>query len=302
MWYFPYESQFSVHVHWYFRYRPQRATYYFILEPVNVSRYEPNEFSISMTSSQWCVKAPLIHNLIILFYFIRPPTNLLRVTSNSCSLQMPVTHQPWAVGKPSMLPMFTTSNSTCMATHSNVPSFMGLASLPELAIHGHPPNTPRIGVPPPPPTGSALHDAQCPPSAPYEGSDRRSNSIASLRLKAHEHSVAMGMFGAYGKWTVLPWKYVVLMGNEQCCHGNMWCLWEMSSVAMEICGTYGKWAVLPWKYEHCCHWIMVLMGNEQYCYWSIYGKWTFSHGTWLCGQKTHVALHVVSNMQIYISI
>ncbi|XP_069133899.1 retinal homeobox protein Rx1-like [Argopecten irradians] len=98
-----------------------------------------------------------------------------------------IQHNPWA-GSPQI--PYTMQNSTCMVTHSNVPNFMGLAHPGHLASHpGGPHQSPTL----------ALHGAQSPTLDPCENGERRTSSIASLRLKAHEHSVAMGIFSAYGK-------------------------------------------------------------------------------------------------------
>lgn len=106
---------------------------------------------------------------------------LLIYTNFSLQLQ----HNPWATTP--QIP-YSMQNSTCMASQSTVPNFMGLAHPSHLSSYpvGHQPSM-------------SLPVSQSPPLDPCENSERRSTSIAALRLKAHEHGVAMGIFGAYGK-------------------------------------------------------------------------------------------------------
>ncbi|XP_034304571.1 ALX homeobox protein 1-like [Crassostrea angulata] len=94
-------------------------------------------------------------------------------------------HNPWATTP--QIP-YSMQNSTCMASQSTVPNFMGLAHPSHLSSYpvSHQPTM-------------SLPVSQSPPLDPCENSERRSTSIAALRLKAHEHGVAMGIFGAYGK-------------------------------------------------------------------------------------------------------
>ncbi|XP_052065330.1 ALX homeobox protein 1-like [Mytilus californianus] len=96
-----------------------------------------------------------------------------------------IQHNPWMGGH--QMP-YSMQNSNCMVNHSQVPSFMNLA---------HPGHFP--------PSQTGLHQSPISlngtqsPSFECEPTERRSTSIAALRLKAHEHSVAMGLFSAYGK-------------------------------------------------------------------------------------------------------
>ena len=79
-----------------------------------------------------------------------------------------------------------------MTPHQNMPNFMGLA-------HAHAGN----------PLASYPVHAQSPTSMPNvlnsqemdprENTELRSSSIASLRYKAREHNVSMGLFSAYAK-------------------------------------------------------------------------------------------------------
>lgn len=105
---------------------------------------------------------------------------------------------------------FTPSHPSCMSPQANLPSYMTTTNQ-HFSPHGQPPfssqNSPLMPSAPP----SSTHPSP-PISAPNtvtsgnQGGgytpeivppDRRSNSIAALRMKAKEHSVAMGMIGAY---------------------------------------------------------------------------------------------------------
>ena len=90
------------------------------------------------------------------------------------------------------------SNTACMAPQNSMQNFMGLASPGSM-----PPNHPGVTqAPPPPPMGIPMGNMNMPSMDNHlPETERRSSSIAALRLKAREHSVAaaMGLFGAYGK-------------------------------------------------------------------------------------------------------
>lgn len=112
-------------------------------------------------------------------------------------------HNPWATSP--QIP-YSMQNSTCMASQSTVPNFMGLAHPSHLSSYpvSHQPTM-------------SLPVSQSPPLDPCENSERRSTSIAALRLKAHEHGVAMGIFGAYGKWQSMwskKWQYIQRCGPK----------------------------------------------------------------------------------------
>ncbi|KAK3102155.1 hypothetical protein FSP39_009199 [Pinctada imbricata] len=95
-------------------------------------------------------------------------------------------HNPWATSQ--QIP-YTMQNTNCMAAHSNLPNFMGLAHHSHLTSHSVGPHQTTMSLP----------VSQSPPLDQCENTERRSTSIASLRLRAHEHSMAMGLFSAYGK-------------------------------------------------------------------------------------------------------
>ncbi|XP_019639845.1 PREDICTED: homeobox protein aristaless-like 4 isoform X2 [Branchiostoma belcheri] len=83
----------------------------------------------------------------------------------------------------------TTTNASCMAPQSNPASFMGVAT----QAHSY------LTSASPPTTNEDTYPSHMTTSAgqffPSPESDRRTSSIAELRLKAKEHSVAMGLFG-----------------------------------------------------------------------------------------------------------
>ena len=109
-------------------------------------------------------------------------------------LQMPP--QNWSNnGQFPMHNMPAIQSTSCMAPQSNVPTFMNL--------HDHHGN---LGMMHPAQQAQAQAQAQMnmampmPPcvETPHEP-ERRTSSIATLRLKAREHSLAMGIMSAYGK-------------------------------------------------------------------------------------------------------
>lgn len=79
--------------------------------------------------------------------------------------------------------------NSCMAPQSNLPSFMGLAHQNAMASQCQ---AQQAQMP--------FNPAQAPVTLdPSLDTERRSSSIAALRLKAREHSVALGILSAYGK-------------------------------------------------------------------------------------------------------
>nr|AEK64850.1 aristaless-like homeobox protein [Branchiostoma floridae] len=86
----------------------------------------------------------------------------------------------------------TTTNASCMAPQSNPASFMGVATQAHSYLTSASPPTTNEDTYPSHMTTSA---GQYFPGMPGGDSDRRTSSIAELRLKAKEHSVAMGLFG-----------------------------------------------------------------------------------------------------------
>ena len=87
--------------------------------------------------------------------------------------------------------------SSCMAPQSGVPNFMNLAQ-----HGGNPPHHTTHTPPHPASSGAAAMAATMGGHQgiePYQETERRSSSIAALRLKAREHSVSLGILSAYGK-------------------------------------------------------------------------------------------------------
>lgn len=106
---------------------------------------------------------------------------------------------PWTTAIQPQYSMQAMANS-CMAPHTNLPSFMGLAHQNQLSSHVQtqplPQGASAAGLAPSAaPTMINAHRT----TPPGHDTERRSSSIASLRLKAREHSVAMGILSAYGK-------------------------------------------------------------------------------------------------------
>eukprot|EP00106_Octopus_bimaculoides_P018974 XP_014786416.1 PREDICTED: ALX homeobox protein 1-like isoform X2 [Octopus bimaculoides] len=91
-----------------------------------------------------------------------------------------------------------TISSSCMAPHTDLPSFMGLANPSHLQPASH---QSRSQVPSVQTQTSTFFNNNIPIRVmdPCSETERRSSSIASLRLKAHEHSVAMGILSVYSK-------------------------------------------------------------------------------------------------------
>nr|XP_054762063.1 homeobox protein aristaless-like 4 [Lytechinus pictus] len=117
----------------------------------------------------------------------------------------------------------TQLTSSCMAPTTTMPSYMGMHSMtPDFGFkamsnqphnagataHGQSPSAAAAAA-----AAAGLYSGQTSPSIPtslpghspmmgsggveHVETDRRSNSIAALRLKAKEHNFAMGMIGAY---------------------------------------------------------------------------------------------------------
>ncbi|XP_072172215.1 homeobox protein aristaless-like 4 [Diadema setosum] len=110
--------------------------------------------------------------------------------------------------------------SSCMAPNSNMPSYMGMHSMPSdfglkamtnqtsNHAHGQSPSAAAAAA-----AAAGLYSGQTSPGIPtslpghstmmassgvdHVETERRTNSIAALRLKAKEHNFAMGMIGAY---------------------------------------------------------------------------------------------------------
>ena len=105
---------------------------------------------------------------------------------------------PWS-GAAAQYPI---SSNSCMAPQANIPSFMGVAGTTSpMTGHAHAQfqTLPAYAGHAPAQQAAAIEMAP-----PYQGldgfndTDRRSSSIAALRLKAREH-MAMGILSAYGK-------------------------------------------------------------------------------------------------------
>ncbi|WAR03123.1 ALX1-like protein [Mya arenaria] len=91
---------------------------------------------------------------------------------------------PWNAGhNPYGMP-----DNNCMAPTQHVPNFMGLAHAGNLASYPVHAQTP-----------SSMGNVSPPEIDPRENTELRSSSISALRYKAREHSVSMGIFGAYAK-------------------------------------------------------------------------------------------------------
>lgn len=124
---------------------------------------------------------------------------------------------PWAAMTPNGM-AYTMAANSCMAPHTDLPSFMGLAQSNQLGLaqanqmaaahqmaqvhQQHPPGSmaPPHG-PLPVQTTPSISMNSCSQSTiePCHDTERRSSSIAALRLKAREHSAAMGILSVYGK-------------------------------------------------------------------------------------------------------
>ncbi|KAK2182970.1 hypothetical protein NP493_329g00000 [Ridgeia piscesae] len=124
-----------------------------------------------------------------------------------------ITNCQWAPGGAAQqYPMV--ADSSCMAPQTNMPAFMGLAHpghLPNVhqMAHAMPLHQTQPSHIPPPMPPCIVAPSQPPPSLPppppidsFQDTDRRSSSIATLRLKAREHSAAHGVLSSlsvYGK-------------------------------------------------------------------------------------------------------
>ena len=91
---------------------------------------------------------------------------------------------PWPTPNTSQYNM---GGSSCMAPQANMNNFMGI---PQGLSHVNSASAPMT---------HASQTTSCQAIDPFHDPDRRSTSIAALRLKAREHSVAMGILSAYGK-------------------------------------------------------------------------------------------------------
>jgi len=96
---------------------------------------------------------------------------------------------PWNAGHNP----YAMADNTCMAPNQHMPNFMGLAHagnhLASYPVHAQ--------------TPTSMGNVSPPEMDPRENTELRSSSIAALRYKAREHSVSMGLFGAYTKWAVV---------------------------------------------------------------------------------------------------
>ncbi|KAI0213069.1 ALX homeobox protein 1 [Lamellibrachia satsuma] len=126
-----------------------------------------------------------------------------------------ITNCQWAPGGVTQqYPMV--ADSSCMAPQTNMPAFMGLAHpghLPNAHQMAHampqhqtqPSHIPAPMPPLPPCVAPSLQPSALPAPPPvdsFQDTDRRSSSIATLRLKAREHSAAHGLLSSlsvYGK-------------------------------------------------------------------------------------------------------
>ena len=91
-------------------------------------------------------------------------------------------------------------NQSCMAPQNNMPNFMnihhhgmGMATQGMHAMQQTQQVSPSVGY-------HMNHTLAHTPIEGFHDTDRRSSSIAALRLKAREHSAAMGILSVYGKW------------------------------------------------------------------------------------------------------
>ncbi|KAK3604333.1 hypothetical protein CHS0354_038671 [Potamilus streckersoni] len=92
-------------------------------------------------------------------------------------------HSPWTNG--GHVP-YSMPNNNCMVPQNTMPSFMGLAHYNHMTSYPVPPQSPP-GL------------ANVPSLDLRDDPEFRNSSIAALRLKAREHSVTMGLFGACAK-------------------------------------------------------------------------------------------------------
>ena len=158
---------------------------------------QPSTRKITLRSSIFPLNIPfllspfisVIHYLIKLFLFL--------------FFQLPTS--PWS-SNPVGPRQYAAMSGSCMAPHTNLPSFMGLANPNHLQPASH--QTPTAAIPLSTAQGTtsmvlspAVQPGSVPATAldPCHDTERRSSSIASLRLKAREHSAAMGILSVYGK-------------------------------------------------------------------------------------------------------
>eukprot|EP00058_Branchiostoma_floridae_P014042 XP_002599530.1 hypothetical protein BRAFLDRAFT_77633 [Branchiostoma floridae] len=112
----------------------------------------------------------------------------MRQTTAGTGAYMPV--QPQPAGAYSQVHTSSwggVGNSSCMSPHTNLPSFMGVATQAQPALHAISPLSTN--------SQDSLTNGQRQLDIACAEADRRSSSIAALRLKAREHSVALSMMG-----------------------------------------------------------------------------------------------------------
>ncbi|XP_019623647.1 PREDICTED: ALX homeobox protein 1-like [Branchiostoma belcheri] len=109
----------------------------------------------------------------------------MRQTTVGAGPYLPVQPRPSSYSQVHTSSWGGASNSSCMSPHTNLPSFMGVATQAQSSLHAISPMSTN--------SPDSLTSAQRPLACAE--ADRRSSSIAALRLKAREHSVALSMMG-----------------------------------------------------------------------------------------------------------
>ncbi|KAL3842289.1 hypothetical protein ACJMK2_020319 [Sinanodonta woodiana] len=107
----------------------------------------------------------------------------LALRCNLTEARVQLQHSPWTNG--GHVP-YSMPNNNCMVPQNTMPSFMGLAHYNHMTSYPVPPQSP-----------SGLANVQS--LDLRDDPEFRNSSIAALRLKAREHSVTMGLFGACAK-------------------------------------------------------------------------------------------------------
>ncbi|XP_066269192.1 ALX homeobox protein 1-like [Branchiostoma lanceolatum] len=111
----------------------------------------------------------------------------MRQTTAGAGPYMPVQPRPSSYTQVHTSSWGQPSNSSCMSPHTNLPSFMGVATQAQTSLHAISPLSTN--------SQDSLTNGQRQLDMACAEADRRSSSIAALRLKAREHSVALSMMG-----------------------------------------------------------------------------------------------------------